>query len=347
MVYRSFLTSFYQEVEEASTILLTAHFFPDDDSIGSVLSLYFILKERYPEKRVTIVYSGEPSSRWKTFANAGTIEFVADIAQEINDYDLLICLDGNRYGRFTRQGEVLAESRARKVCIDHHATQADQFDLSLIDVEATSTTEIIYNLFSKDTIIPAPLAELYLLGILGDTDGLRFISRKNDYLLPLVKDLMRAALVGNLAEFSIRYKIYSRAVFTCIQEFMKNATFRRVDGWPEMSFSYVSREFVSHHGYTDQEIKEASHIYTNGFSTAVEGIVWGCMCFPQANGDVYIDVDSRPGAVKVREIVEGMHIGGGHDYAAGGTFRTKNNTPREPLECFDEVVAWLEAHPCE
>jgi len=46
--------------------------------------------------------------------------------------------------------------------------------------------------------------------------------------------------------------------------------------------------------------------------------------------------------IKIRQIVEGMNIGGGHDYAAGGTFKAPSNQNLDTQTCLNQVFTWLE-----
>ena len=46
---KEFEEKFWEMVEEAKNIMIAGHLNPDDDSIASILSVYWLVNERYPE----------------------------------------------------------------------------------------------------------------------------------------------------------------------------------------------------------------------------------------------------------------------------------------------------------
>ncbi len=65
--------------------------------------------------------------------------------------------------------------------------------------------------------------------------------------------------------------------------------------------------------------------------------------YPRGNGEVRISARSMGGGANVRLLLEGMGIGGGHGGSSGGTFKP-NPAPREPEQCLNEIIAWMETH---
>jgi nanoRNase/pAp phosphatase (c-di-AMP/oligoRNAs hydrolase) len=129
---QEFRAQFFAVVEKAEHIVVTAHMSPDDDSIASVMSVFEILSEKYPAKKIQILYSGLPIERWHTFAYFKHIQFVDDIANHIEGVDTLIALDGSSsLGRFSKFPQQL-ESIPNRITIDHHASELGPFTLALV-----------------------------------------------------------------------------------------------------------------------------------------------------------------------------------------------------------------------
>ena len=163
---KNFTRKFLKMTETASRICITAHLSPDPDSIASILSTYYLLTKNHPTKSIKMVCAGEPINKFRMFKNYKKIEFVKDLAEYLDSFDLLILLDGSQYYRFTEIPEKIEKFNGKTICIDHHSSPIDKFDLSLVAPQISSCSEIIYLAFCKDSKVDKPLAEIFLLGIL-------------------------------------------------------------------------------------------------------------------------------------------------------------------------------------
>src|SRR4030067_1035478 len=90
-----FTQIFDQLVEEANSIVITAHTSPDDDSVASVLGVYAYMKRIFPSKKTRIIYSGDKGRRYRVFKNYGLVGFVPGMAGHLGNADFLIMLDGS------------------------------------------------------------------------------------------------------------------------------------------------------------------------------------------------------------------------------------------------------------
>ncbi len=328
--------------QTAQSILVTSHLKPDDDSISSVLGMYQWVTANFPDKRIEMYYSASPQERWRYFENFDQIKFIPDIATVIHDFDLVIFLDGNQYSRFTVNPEMILSSRARKVCIDHHASPPDTFDLAYIQL-APSTASLVYDLFFANDKVSPRLAEIFLLGIVGDTGFFRFIYPRDAELFATAGKLVQAAnkSIGELEEY---YQLYSQETFVILQEFLKNASIERIEGWPPVLVSFISRQFSQQ--FSQAQIEKACSKYISHYSRTIKDAPWGVVFYPLEDGNVVISLRSRKSdGINVRQVVEGMGIGGGHDLAAGGMFRADSHEMVMPERCMQTFKDWLRSHP--
>ena len=104
-----FRNSFYNIISKSDKIVITSHHSLDDDAIGSCMSMYQVLKEKYPSKVIDMVISGQRLIKYKYFKFYKDIIFVNDFSEVIKKYDCLILLDGGQYARFTKLPEVISE----------------------------------------------------------------------------------------------------------------------------------------------------------------------------------------------------------------------------------------------
>jgi phosphoesterase RecJ-like protein len=159
-----------------TTFVLTTHINPDGDGLGSEVALALYLTGR--GKSVAIINQSETPAYYKfmhalfpiaTFSTAkhGTV---------IKDAEVIVALDTNSAARFPAMKELVMESRANKICIDHHLDREEFADLYLIDEKAPATGEIIYNLlrFLDGGAITKPIAEALYAAIMTDTGSFRF-----------------------------------------------------------------------------------------------------------------------------------------------------------------------------
>lgn len=319
----------------AKKIILTSHISPDDDSMGSLLALYFYLSKRYLNKDIKMIYSGASVDRYVSFANYDQIKFVPDVSENISGCDLLIGLDGSRFDRFSNNPKKLQNNIGKKVCIDHHKTKPGSFDLSFIDVNISSTSELIYKLFFENENLEKDAAEALLLGILGDTGNFVFLKSDQSYVFSIAKILQDTIGTG-IQEFQARYSLNSQRVFELVKILMNNTKYANISGWPKCMYTVLSQKEILAGKYNEEEVNDARHWYVSSYLRNIKDYPWGFVISAKSDSKCGITLRSLPGSVNVRSIVERIGIGGGHDRAAGGTFDVAN-----PEKCVTLLLDWL------
>lgn len=336
-----FKTEFFNLVEKANSIVITSHTSPDDDSIGSLISLFQIIKQKYPQKKTRIVQTGERIDRYTYFENYERIEFISEMADSLEDADLLIFLDGLQYTRFSKKAERISKFTGKTICIDHHPTPPDSFDLSLIDPLSISTCGLIYRAFNQDIEITKPLAESLFLGILGDSGNYGFVRPDDVEVFDISRDLITRGQI-NIQEFQSKYNIISERIFILFQELIRNTQFLQIENWPKFNYSFIQREYLEKGKFSDSETNIASALYVGDFPTmgnfvrTIKNYSWGFTIIPKLDSSCSISLRSLPNSVNVRQLMELMQIGGGHDRAAGGRLKFA-----DPKICLEKVFEWM------
>jgi nanoRNase/pAp phosphatase (c-di-AMP/oligoRNAs hydrolase) len=337
--FAAFRRNFFALVEKAEHVVITAHYSPDDDSIGSVLSVYTILTTTYPAKDIRIVYTGAPSERHSVFSQFEKIEFVTDVGNELGRSDLLIMLDANQYARFSKVPELLQQV-PQTIAIDHHASTPDMFTLSLVVPNFSSNCELIYRALDAESMLSKSLAEYFLLGILGDTGNFAYVTPGQSDVFLVAKKLVSTIGVS-IDSFRARYGGIPKHIIPLLQELVKNTTYESMPGWPDFQYSYIDRSVLQTGPYTDEDMSAASHIYMGQYLPRVLDYGWGFVLTPRADGGVRMSGRSLATSVNVRDMHERLGIGSGHDRAAGGNFK-KETVDREPKQCIVEVLTWMQ-----
>ncbi len=157
-------------------IVLSTHINPDADGIGSELALGSFLESK--GKHVTILnHSETPDNLQFLDPERRVLQFDrAQHGHSIREADMIIVLDTNHPDRLANLKTDVLESKAVKVCIDHHLEPANFADLYMLDELSTATGELIYKLLSfidKAAITPH-IASLLYAAIMTDTGSFRY-----------------------------------------------------------------------------------------------------------------------------------------------------------------------------
>lgn len=152
------------------TIIIHRHVRPDPDAYGSQQGLKELILANYPEKKVFAV--GEHDESLSFLANPD------HITDDIYDNALVIVTD-------TANTERVDDQRYTKgkmvIKIDHHPNDDPYGDLLWVDTNASSCSEMIYELFEEgkqvaNWILSDASARLLFAGIVGDTGRFQFPS---------------------------------------------------------------------------------------------------------------------------------------------------------------------------
>ncbi|WP_353854959.1 bifunctional oligoribonuclease/PAP phosphatase NrnA [Bacillus sp. Bos-x628] len=149
------------------TIIIHRHVRPDPDAYGSQCGLTEILRCTFPEKNIYATGMKEPSLSFlyeldvvPDEAYQGALVIVCDTANEAR-------IDDQRY----LMGDKLIK-------IDHHPNEDPYGDLLWVDTEASSVSEMIYELYlegkEEGYQLNTKAAELIYAGIVGDTGRFLF-----------------------------------------------------------------------------------------------------------------------------------------------------------------------------
>ena len=154
-------------LSQAGKAAITGHTSPDGDCIGSCLGLWHYLKIHYPQVDCGVYLDDVPE---RFLMIAGTEQIKSVMPNE--SFDVLFCLDcntGDRLGKFSG----LLKLANTTVCIDHHISAGPFCDVSYIDSEASSASELVCDLLGADDLSVEAAAALYM-GIAHDTGVFRY-----------------------------------------------------------------------------------------------------------------------------------------------------------------------------
>ena len=155
--------TFFIVLEGAKTIAIGGHVRPDGDCVGSCMGMYLYLKEAFPDKEIDIYLQNIPDA-------LKCLDRMNEIREEIPEgkvYDLFICQDCGDKERLDFSAP-LFDAAKHTFCIDHHISNKGFAEYNYVVPEASSTSELVYNLLDGADISDEASKALYL-GIVHDT----------------------------------------------------------------------------------------------------------------------------------------------------------------------------------
>ncbi|MFA6410454.1 MAG: DHH family phosphoesterase [Candidatus Buchananbacteria bacterium] len=195
----------YQQISEAQNILLIAHPRPDADALGSLVAFGLWLESLGKTHDKFCVDQPDSNLAWLTDYEPIITDPKYILAQQ---YDLIVVLDSGDL-RYAGVDQVLPQFLPLPLIIniDHHNTNRNFGTINLVDSNAVSTTQIIFQFFKTLRVrISAKQATALLAGIIYDTYNFTN-PNTNDRSLEITSDLLRAgALLPQVSDSILRNK---------------------------------------------------------------------------------------------------------------------------------------------
>lgn len=179
-------------IRENRRFVLTSHINPDGDGLGSELALYHFLKNNQKEVMVLNDSPVPETYHFMDLENNIFKRYESDYDEDINKADVIFILDISELSRLGSMRRAIEESPAKRICIDHHASNNFPGDILYADETAAATGELIKKLIDRsDEELTIEMAEALYVALLSDTGCFRF-SNTNADAHQLGADLLKA-----------------------------------------------------------------------------------------------------------------------------------------------------------
>ena len=300
-------------IKKYNNIVIARHIGADPDALGSQLALREMIKNMYPNKKVLAI--GNPSSRFKFM---GTL----DKCDDITEPTLLIVLDTPDIKRI--DGAIL-DDYDYVIKIDHHPFVDDFANLSIVMEDASSTAQILLELFFANRFkITESIARLLYLGVISDTD--RFL---HDYT-----SVKTFALVAKLLE-------ETNIDFTSLYAplYMRPLAEIRFQGYIYQNME-ITENGLAYIKITDDLLKEygvdsaSAGNMINDLKFVNEIITWAFFTEDKKSNLIRVNIRSR--GPYINEIAS-KYNGGGHKYASGARLTSPKQID-DLIEDLDQAV---------
>ena len=300
-------------LESSKKIIVIPHKNPDGDAIGSCIALNEVLKSLGHQSSVVSPNNFPDFLKWiddekeiKIYENNPEL-----YNNEILNADLIFTLDFNSLSRIGLMGEVVRESKAVKVMIDHHQSPDDYAKYIYSDVNMSSTCEMVYHFISKlaltDRITPKVASALYT-GIMTDTGSFKF-PLTTEVTHSVISELITKGANGN----EINNLVYDNNSFDKVLLLSHTLSNMVVNVEYNTAYMYLTQEVLNKYNFKKGD--------TEGFvnyGLSIKGIKFAAI-FIENEVDKIIKISLRSkGDFDVNDFLRNNFNGGGHINAAGG-----------------------------
>jgi phosphoesterase RecJ-like protein len=286
----------WDKIKNADNIVLVSHINPDGDALGSELSMYPILKKM--GKNVKVFNATKPLPQY--------LDFLPNFEKVTNKLpskiDLMISFD---CGSFDRLG--IEEKPPFLINIDHHISNTNYGDINIIDPQAASTSQVIFEMLKENGVdIDKDSATCIYTALVTDTGSFQYES-VNEKVFAIASELVKYGAKPDyvakmlfqrdrLSRLRLLAKAYETIELCC-------------DG--KVAFVEVTKEMMEITG----AIKDDTDTIVNSVR-AIASVEVACMLREDDEG-IKISLRSKNYADVSKVAVK--YGGGGHIRAAGAT----------------------------
>lgn len=313
-------TKIFKQIQKLITvsknIVITTHLIPDGDAIGCELAFYYYLQAK--KKNVTIINYSPTPENYKFLDLNNIIKYFRNDRERhiklLEKADLIFVLDTNEYKRTKELSEYLINSKAKKICIDHHlGNNGKFFDVYLSDTTAPATAVLLYKLIKDDNYkyINKKIAVNLYVGIMTDTGSFRFPRTTSETFI-ICADLIQKGANPVFIYEEIYNKVKKEKI-KLLGKFIDSLTFHNNNS---LAIGIITQKDLKNFNTDIQDIE--------GFSTvimSIYGIKTGIVIAEMKN-DIKCSFRSK-GNINVRNFAR-LFGGGGHKNAAGAIFPLQN-----------------------
>ncbi|MFQ5767483.1 MAG: bifunctional oligoribonuclease/PAP phosphatase NrnA [Acidobacteriota bacterium] len=310
-------------LDEARRVSILTHIHPDGDGAGSALALTHFLRQRGLDARFILSSHLPPSLE---FLNQDGREILltddAACSPFVRGSDLIFTVDSSAVNRMGPVETDVRQSKATRICIDHHLTHDDFWQINLIDQNACASGEMVHDLIeSMGGPIDLPIAEALYVAIITDTGNFRF-PRTSGKIHRMVARFLDLGVKPHV----VYHQVHERHSHAAVRLLAAALLRIQYTAGNRLAWVEITRPLLAECRAFDED---TSDIIIQ--MLAVDGVEIALLLRQEAEGVTKVSWRSRP-HLDVHALAK-AHGGGGHRNAAGAVLD-------EPLEsCSPRLVA--------
>lgn len=328
------LESLREYLETPKKIVITTHFKPDADALGSSLGLGNYLKKKGHQVNLISPSDYPEFLNWME-GESEVINYEARKKKKsqklIQEADIIFCLDFNCLNRINELGELVRVAPALKVLIDHHLDPEQFADFELWSTNAAATAELVYELiirFNDRQYIDQSIAECLYAGIMTDTGQFKHPNTTKNIHLVTADLIELGADIAKVGRYIYDNNSIDRLKFTGYALSQKLKVLKNL----RTAYFWISaddlKKFNSKTGDTEGLVN---------YALSLKDVVFSAVIIERPEA-VRLSLRSK-GGFSVNDFARDHFSGGGHPNAAGGV---SEKGLEETVADFERIVKQYE-----
>ena len=301
-----------KSIQEAESIVITCHKGPDGDAIGSSMALYLYLKKS--KEKVQVIVPNDFPDFLKWIPNTDDIliyDQQKDLCDQIiNEANLIFSLDYNALHRTGLMQEVLKNTSADFIMIDHHQQPDDYAIVTYSDTSICSTCQMIYHFITyldNENLIDSEIAQCIYTGIMTDTGSFRFRSTTST-----THQVISKLIDTGMDNAKVHQNVYDSNSYSRLQLLGQSLTNLKVI--PELNTAYITLSAKELKKYNAQKGDTEGVV---NYALSLKGIKLAVI-FKEDLQEGVIKMSFRSkGSFSVNDLARTHFNGGGHINASG------------------------------
>ena len=311
-------------LNDAKNVSIYTHINTDCDAIGSSLALREVLLSM--GKGVDVFVNSDFPSNFDFY---GDLSFI-NKKTCTEKYDLVVCLDCATEGRLGKYKFSYRKGIKNTLSIDHHTFSNEKYCKINYIKEASSTCEILFEIFSRmNVFITENIAKMLLSGILTDTGRLTHSASSKTFLT--VSKLLR------FGKFTIEeittplFNSMSINVFNLIKK-----AYQKIEFYADKKLALI---MFSQEDYKETETKLDDIDAIPDMPLQINDVKFSIVASEDDKGYFRVSFRSK-GDISAREVAESFG-GGGHFNASGcKIFGSFDEIKQRLLDNTFEILGW-------
>ncbi|WP_044826000.1 DHH family phosphoesterase [Clostridium aceticum] len=299
-----------------SKVAILSHVSPDGDSLGSLIALGLAIKKLCDE--VCIFRNDIFPGKYKFLPEYQQVEEYKEDQPQIFDFCFILdCGDAKRLG----YSEVILNKSKKIINIDHHVSNTEFGDINLLDTNASSTCEMVYNLL-KDFQLPLDkdIATCLYTGIATDTGNFVY-DNTTAYTHQVVADLMGF----HIDLHKISYHLYQNKPLSSVKLLAHVLNHMEICFDGKVAIITVEDELLKSFNISSNDVDGVIN-----YARDIEGIEIAILLKENTNKEVKVGFRAKKD-VDV-SLLAGKFGGGGHKKASGAAIEGTIEEVRKKLE---------------
>ena len=306
---------------EGGSFVLAVHQRPDGDALGSALALARVL--RAMGKDVVVLSEDGVPENYRFIPETECVV----TSTERRDFDIGMLIDCEGTKRVGTAAEVIQSAKTTG-CLDHHLPDGEFGEIRIVDPEASSTSELLFEVLQANGLQVDQTAAMQLMtGIINDTGAFKFANTTSRTFAAASELTARGAQPSVIARL-----VYETRSLRAMQLLGRALASLEMDETGAVVSAAISKSDLDELSASDADTDSIVNLV--GW---VEGARAALLFREIKPGSVRVSLRSRDG-VDVNRVARTFG-GGGHAAAAGCTVEASLADARKLVTA--EVIKWI------